>query len=91
MTLEQIELARHALGLPNKRNCSYRNRFVTGAGGADFLIWEQMVTNGVARKRKGSALTGGDDLFFLTTVGAIEALKPGEKLDREDFPRTALR
>ena len=86
MTPEQIELARHALGLPNKQRRSYRNRFVTGPGGTDYLHWMQMVTDGRARRRAGSPLTGGDDYFWLTTGGACEALLPGERLDQEDFP-----
>ena len=86
MKPEQIELARHALGLPNKGRRSYRNRFVTGPGSLDYLHWVQMVNDGHARRRSGSALTGGDDFFWLTAVGACEALLPGEKLDQEDFP-----
>lgn len=66
MTPEQIELARHALGLPNDRRRSYRNRFVTGPGHSDYDNWMQMVAAGNARRRSGNQLTGGDDFFWLT-------------------------
>lgn len=80
------DLARHALGLPNNRNRSYRNRFVTGEGSTDHPHWLAMVARGDARRFPGSQLTGGDDLFILTTVGAKAALMKGETLCREDFP-----
>lgn len=89
MTPAHIELARHALGLPNSRRTSYRNHFVTGEGCADHDSWTAMVTEGDATRRKGSVLTGGDDLFRLTHQGAKAALKRGEKLDPEDFPEAA--
>ena len=85
MTPVQRDLARHALGLPNKRNRSYRNHFVTGEGCDDHKHWLELVSVGFAKRRKGSALTGGDDLFLLTKTGATDALAPGESLDPEDF------
>ena len=85
MTPEQRELARHALGLPNARNQSYRNHFVTGEGSSDFEHWCAMAAAGLARRRAGCALTGGDELFWLTFKGATDALEPGEQLDPEDF------
>lgn len=85
MTPKQIELARHALGLPNKARKSYRNHYVTG-GGEDYAEWMSMKEDGNARHTKGNQLTGGEDLFWLTAKGAALALKPREKLDAEDFP-----
>lgn len=85
MSPEQIELARHALGLDGYRKKSYRNHFVTGPGSDDYTNWQAMVAAGYAKRRAGSALTGGDDLFWLTEAGARLALK-GETLDQEDFP-----
>lgn len=85
----QTELARHALGLPNKRRRSYRNHFVVGEGGADHDEWVAMTRNGFAALvRRGGALTGGDDLFRLTLAGAQLATNPGESLDPEDFPQS---
>lgn len=86
MTPEQIELARHALGLPNSRRKTYRNHFVTGPGHSDYDNWQAMVKDGHARRRAGNQITGGDDLFWLTKEGATLALKKGERLDLEDFP-----
>lgn len=85
MTPEQKELARHALGLTRKR-VSWRNHFVTGEGGPDHALWMEMVAAGQATRRAGNELTGGDDLFRLTRLGAAVALKHGERLDPEDFP-----
>lgn len=89
MTPEQIELARHALGLPNRNRKSYRNHFVAGEGHSDFDNWQAMVMAGLARFRKGSELTGGDPVFWLTLEGARSALKKGERLDLDDFPSAA--
>jgi hypothetical protein len=86
MSPDQKELARHALGLPNVRRRSYRNHFVAGEGHSDFTNWLAMVEAGEAKRRKGNALTGGDDLFRLTKAGAEAALNPRERLDPEDFP-----
>lgn len=86
MTPQQIDLARHALGLPNKRRQSYRNHFVAGPGHSDYTDWEAMVAAGEARKHPASALTGGDAMFTLTAIGAKAALRGRERLDPEDFP-----
>lgn len=86
MTPRQRELARHALGLPNKMRMSYRNRFVAGEGHDDYADWLQMVTDGNATMRDGKTLPyGGDSIFWLTETGAKQALNPREKLDPEDF------
>jgi hypothetical protein len=87
MTPRQIELARHALGLPNKTRTSYRNRFIAGVGNDDFAEWSQMVADGNAEMRDGKSLPyAGASLFWLTDSGARKSLKPNERLDREDFP-----
>ena len=86
MTPEQIELARHALGLPNPVRRSYRNHFFTGPGTTDHPAWEAMVAAGLAKKRNGGSLSGGDDVFWLTKAAAVKAVKRGERLSSEDFP-----
>src|SRR5690606_27160603 len=86
MTPEQRNLARHALGLPNKRRMSYRNHFVTGPGCSDYDRWMGMVERGHAKRRDASPLSGGDPVFWLTGSGAKLALARGERLDPEDFP-----
>lgn len=86
MTPRQIELARHALGLPNRTKQSYRNRFVASAGHGDFADWEAMVAEGVAKRDDGPTFC-----FWLTLEGAHNALLKGERLDLEDFPSMAQR
>jgi hypothetical protein len=85
MTPTQRELARHALGLPNKMRMSYRNRFVAGHDHEDYHDWCEMCAAGWAERRGPINSYGGDDLFWLTESGARLALNKGEKLDAEDF------
>lgn len=87
MTTEQREQARHALGLPNKKRCSYRNRFVCDGGDPH---WTDMVAKGWAKMRAGDSLPfGGCAMFWLTKAGAELALDKGERLSLEDFPPTS--
>ena len=88
LTERQKGLARHALGLPNKRRVSYRNHYV-GPQGDDLAAWNSMVSCGDARVAPGSGLTGGHLLFWLTRKGAKKALEGREKLDPEDFSRSS--
>jgi hypothetical protein len=85
MTENQKELARHALGLPNRKRTSYRNYFFAGPGHTDYPEWVAMVEQGDAIRRSGSDLSG-DDVFYVTGKGARAALLPREKLAVEDFP-----
>lgn len=86
MTPGQRELARHALGLPNSRGQSYRNRFVAGIGHPDFFDWCVMVIDGNATYRLPHTVPfGGDAIFYLTDAGAKTALARRETLDPEDF------
>jgi hypothetical protein len=86
MNQKQTDLARHALGLPNKRNRSYRNYFTAGFGHNDYDEWMAMVTLGDAVRREKPKGLGGDDLFWLTLDGARQVLRPKETLDLDDFP-----
>ena len=83
MNDKQRELARHALGFPNKENMSYRNHFCIGKGGDGYEEWEDMVSKGLAIKRSGPHW-GGDDMFYLTLKGALMARDKREHLSRED-------
>jgi hypothetical protein len=85
MNAEQRGLARHALGLPNRRKISYRNHFVAGIEHHDFAAWQEMVAANEAIRRNPSPITGGDYCFQLTKLGATGALNNGEALDAEDF------
>jgi hypothetical protein len=85
MTPKQKQLARNALGLPNERKQSYRNRFVLGNGSTNpnRPAWKKMVSYGHAIR---STLCDGQTVFLLTHVGAKTALNRGETLCPEDFP-----
>ncbi len=82
MSDKQIELGRHALGLPNKRNEPYRNHFVAGEGHSDYADWLTMVENGDAVVRKQVAQYGGCDIFHLTDNAAERCLRPKERLSQ---------
>ena len=85
MSLLERRLARHALGLPNFRGRSYRNRFVVSyAPGRTYPAWDRMVDKGWAEQ--SARVIGGTCWFWLTREGAELALDPGETLDPEDFP-----
>ena len=84
MTPAQRSLARHALGLPNGRNRSYRNRCVVPPQTPAHAEWIKMVAAGWARDVRGKS-TGAGDSFCLTLEGAGLAVEPGEELDPEDF------
>lgn len=86
MTPQQITLARHALGLPNRQNTSYRNRFCASNGHSSHATWEQMVKSGAATVQRHAGGLGGQDTFSLTQDGAKAALQAGESLCPEDFP-----
>ncbi len=79
MNEKQIKLARHALGLPQPNKTSYRNRFYVSGG--NVTDWLEMKSNGHADNVY--------EHYWLTPAGAALALLPGEKLDREDFPKGA--
>lgn len=83
MTPAQRELARHALGLPNKKHTTNRNYYCIGKGGDGYTDWEDLVSKGLAIKRRVPHF-GGDDLFYLTLEGARLARDPKEHLSRED-------
>jgi len=86
MSETQRNLARHALGL-SRSKVSYRNHFVTEKGSTNYDHWVAMVAIGAARQINGNALSGGDDVFWLTRDGAKYALNDGENLSAEDFPQ----
>lgn len=83
MTPSQKELARHALGLPNSKNVSYRNRFCAGPGHPAWENWQNMVAEGYAVRQDGP-LWGGDSMFHLTLKGALLAREAKEHLSREE-------
>ena len=86
MTPDQRLLARHALGLPNDRRQSYRNRYYTSPGHPMRGAWQALADAGMATITKGQGDGRRLDLFALTRFGALQALDKGERLDMEDFP-----
>lgn len=83
MSSEQVRLARHALGLPNERRTSYRNRYYAPVGSTKEIVWKDLVTQGLALR---GAVDGSNVAFYLTEAGAKAAIMPSERLDRDDFP-----
>jgi hypothetical protein len=83
MNERQRGLARHALGLPNRKNTSYRNHFCAGPGHLDYPEWLRMVAEGYAVRKTGPNW-GGDDMFFLTLKGGLLARDKKEHLSREE-------
>ena len=88
MTVEQIELARHALGFrtPGIKQ-SFRNHFVATPLHDDFEQWMEMVNCGNAKYEDDPKWLGENRRFWLTEAGALQALSKGESLDPEDFPK----
>lgn len=92
MSERQRDLARHALGLKNGRGRwpkSYRNHFVASEGHTDWPDWMLLQLAGLAKRRGGGPLSGGDEVFWLTSEGAEMALNKNERLNTEDFPVSA--
>jgi hypothetical protein len=80
VTFERVELLRHALGVQSvngRWKLPYRNHFV--ASGDHVAAWDRFVELGLATKRGGNILTGGDPVYFVTDEGrsvAMEGLVP---------------
>ena len=83
LTGQQLSMARHALGLPNDKNTSYRNHYCAAPESPEHDLWEDMVAKGFAIKRINRKLWVGD-MFFLTLSGGLAARLPGEHLSREE-------
>lgn len=90
MTAQQRDLARHALGLPNKQRISYRNHFVTHKDSEDYCPWQELVRHGLAMFMHGGEMAGGGDIFWLTQQGAEHVLEPGEKLKVDFSPKQVV-
>lgn len=83
MNQAQRELARHALGLPNRDRQSFRNRYVAPQASTAHRALRDMEAAGEAE----FVGTSGAGLWFtITRKGAEEALDPSETLCPEDFP-----
>ena len=79
MNTEQLAILRHSLGLRDDgRGRAYRNHFVTGEGSTDYPHCMALVDAGLMTRRKGSALSGGDDIFIVTEAGRLAAQPKGD-------------
>lgn len=79
-TDRQLEILRHALGLKSDGSGrAYRHHFVTGPGSDDYNDCTALVECGLMVRRRGNALTGGDDLFLVTDAGRAAAHIGAEK------------
>lgn len=87
MTASQREMARHALGFPNKKNTSNRNHYCIDPGGDGHDEWLDLVSHRLAVKRNTRAIYDGDDTFHLTLKGALMVRESKEHLSREDAER----
>lgn len=83
LTATQREMARHALGLPNRKNLSYRNHYCIGSTAEGYDEWRDLVVKGLAVERTGP-MWGGDSMFYLTLEGALLARDPKDHLFPED-------
>jgi hypothetical protein len=86
MTPDQHLMARRAMGLPNPKKCTFRNRHFANNDSTSYKLWMELVADGKAGfHNNGSGFT----MFWLTLEGGKEALLPGETMDPEDFERDA--
>ncbi|WP_333830975.1 hypothetical protein [Pararhodobacter sp.] len=70
----QRALARQALGFPNARNKSFRNRFLASYRAGDYDHWLRLVDEGLADH---GPIIKGMVRFWLTRKGAEAALEAG--------------
>lgn len=80
-----IELARHALGLPNDNNRSFRNHYVAEPSSDAGRLLTRSVAFGYCTERPHT-LVPAMNVYRLTRAGAELCLLPGESLCPEDFP-----
>jgi hypothetical protein len=67
---ERVRVLQHCLGLNEYgQGTGYRNYFVTGEGTTDWPVCVAAVADGLMTQTKGSAITGGDDVFRATPAG----------------------
>jgi hypothetical protein len=77
LTTNQLHVLRHALGIGEAgTGHEHRNHFVTGAGSADHVLCTGLVAAGMMLRRAGNTLSGGEDVFTVTTNGRVAAQGP---------------
>jgi hypothetical protein len=67
-----LHILQHALGMDvYGRGTGYRNHFVTGASSVDHTTCMDLVQMGLMTCRDGNAISGGDDIFYVTPAGKV--------------------
>ena len=67
---DKLHILQHALGVGDFGDeRSYRNHYCTGPGGNSYECCVELVASGLMTRRAGSAITGGDDVFYVTATG----------------------
>lgn len=67
---DALHVLQHALGLDcYGQGASYRNHFVTGPGSADHAACLELVASGLMTRSAGSLISGGMDVFNVTSAG----------------------
>lgn len=86
MDEKRLHVLQHALGLDQYgRGDAYRNHFVTGPGSTNYPHCTAMVQQGLMRQQAGGPITGGHDIFIVTSAGraaVVEHSPPAPKLTR---------
>lgn len=67
---DALHVLQHALGLDcYGEGRSYRNCFVTGPGSTDHAVCLELVASGLMTRSAGSMISGGMDVFSVTSAG----------------------
>jgi hypothetical protein len=82
LTPKQREMVRHAVGFDGRHKSTFRNHYVVGAS-PDHDEWMKLVDAGLARRRPGTAISGGDDIFWATRDLALSVREQDENLSRD--------
>jgi hypothetical protein len=70
-----LHILQHAIGRDqyghprSASNPEFRNHFCTGPGSKDYDACMALVGDGLMTRRAGSAISGGDDIFYVTDAG----------------------
>jgi hypothetical protein len=84
LTPEQHRLARHALGLGDRRKKrAYRNRYNADEGSDADREWSAMVDLGASLRVRRKDVPGV--LYILTIRGALAAMESHETIDAEEL------
>jgi hypothetical protein len=85
LSATQVQILQHSLGL-TYGGAMYRNHFCTNEGTIDYPGCIALVNAGYMTRRKGSQITGGDDVFYVTDAGKdlCRAIADAEQSEVQD-------